>query len=195
MSPDAATQDDPLADYVPVARARPNRTGWTADRQRQFLTALAESGCISEACHQAGITARSAYRLRAHPAGTAFAAAWDQALRFASSRLLTLAYERAVRGAVREQWRDDKLVSETREPSDKLLIFLLDRLAPWTDAPTTRWAQLTSTAASAGGALPGTLTDLADADVPAEPLFASDYEAQPIEHGHDRVAGPATDEA
>lgn len=47
LPPDAAA---PLADYVPVVLRRMRHDGWTAERQRTFLTALAETGCISESC-------------------------------------------------------------------------------------------------------------------------------------------------
>ncbi|MCW4461959.1 hypothetical protein OK349_09595 [Sphingomonas sp. BT-65] len=67
---------DPLADYTPVT-LRARHDGWTAERQRSFLRALADTGCISEAAHITGITPRSAYRLRHHPNGRAFSVAWD----------------------------------------------------------------------------------------------------------------------
>ena len=95
-----------LATYSPVALA-PRRDGWTAERQRTFLTALAETGSISLACTEAGISARSADRLRARPEATAFADAWEQALKLATIRLVTIAYERRARHGARtvEEWR------------------------------------------------------------------------------------------
>ena len=96
-----------LADYRPVKLAK-RSNGWTAERQRKFLTVLAETGCISEACTQAGVSSRSAYRLRQRTDAQSFARAWDQALRLATVRLTTIAFERAVRGTTREIWRDDQ---------------------------------------------------------------------------------------
>lgn len=178
--PTAAAEDDgPDADYQPVTLRRRRHDGWTADRQRCFLTTLAETGCISEACIKAGITARSAYRLRAHPDGARFAQAWDRALRFATARLLTLAYERAIRGGIRELWRDGKLVAETRQPSDRLLTFLLGGLAPWNGEPTTRWARLGAMAGQAATDLAPMLDALGDSEVPAEMLAAIDLEPRP----------------
>nr|MBA3243033.1 hypothetical protein [Acidobacteriota bacterium] len=66
------------ASFEPAA-IRTRQDGWTADRQRNFIAALAETGCVSEACAEVGITARSAYRLREHPLAAAFRAAWDHA--------------------------------------------------------------------------------------------------------------------
>lgn len=169
-----------LASYVPVPQQRRSANGWTAERQRLFLTALAETGCISEACATAGITARSAFRLRASAKGARFAAAWDQALRTATAKLLTLAYERAIRGSVKELWRDGKLIAESRAPSDKLLSLLLTSLAPYNDGDATRWARLDGAAASAGQRLAPALAALEDSDVAADPLTAADFLVPPV---------------
>ena len=63
-----------LADYRPVPQTRVRHDGWTAERQRTFLTVLAETGCISDACCLAGVSSRSAYRLRQRPDAAHFAA-------------------------------------------------------------------------------------------------------------------------
>lgn len=51
--------------------------GWTAERQMIFIERLAETGTVHAASKSSGLTARSAYRLRARSAR--FAAAWDAA--------------------------------------------------------------------------------------------------------------------
>lgn len=178
------TEAEPLPDYIPIA-LRPRHDGWTAERQRKFLLTLAESGSITEACHQAGITARSAYRLRHHPDGAQFAEAWDKALRAAAGRLVSLAFERAVRGSYRELWRDGRLVAQSRQPSDKLLMFLIDRHAPFNHGDGTRWARLHAMSAEAGRALGPLVETLADSDLPADRLAASDYAAAAPLTGHD----------
>ncbi|RYD57241.1 MAG: hypothetical protein EOP60_04385 [Sphingomonadales bacterium] len=186
IAPDAA---DAL-DYTPVTLARTRHDGWTAERQRIFLCTLAETGCISEACHQAGINARSAYRLRRHPEGERFATAWDLALRQATAKLMTLAFERAVRGSVRELWRDDQLVAEARQPSDRMLTYLLSHLAPANAAETTRWAMLQTMADEAGRAFTPLVDALEDCEVAAEGLTLEDYAASRPLHGHEPLRGP-----
>lgn len=69
-----------LADYRPVTGQRTRHDGWTAERQRIFLTVLAETGCISEACTNAGVSSRSAYRLRQRADAAAFANECSSAL-------------------------------------------------------------------------------------------------------------------
>lgn len=176
----AATEDAPLAHYRPVVLA-PRHDGWTAARQRRFLVALAETGSISLASAEAGISARSAYRLRARPEATAFARGWDQALKLATIRLTTLAFERATRGTVREIWKDDHLVGSTRTPNDKLLMFLLQHLLPAGKAGD-RWAGMQAMLASAGTAFPASLDALEDNPAELLPVQRGDFFDAPPGH-------------
>lgn len=178
---DADTRDDPafLADYDP-APTRARRDGWTAERQRTFLTVLAETGCVSEACNHAGVSSRSAYRLRQHPAAAAaFAAGWDQALRLATLRLTTVAYERAIRGTVREFWRDGERVAETRTPSDRLLIFLLTHLLPRGGEAPSRMDGFDRALAEVRAGFPDALGRLTDQEVDMVPLESRDFFGTP----------------
>lgn len=165
-------------DYEPV-QLRTRHDGWTAERQRQFLKALSETGCISEAVVYCGLTPRSAYRLRNHPQGKAFARAWDEALRLGTGKLMTLAFERAIRGPVRETWRDGKLIRESRAPSERMLTYLLSNLLPWNHEETTRWGQLDAMAGAAAPRFEAQLAGLTDLDVPADELSSVDYEPAP----------------
>lgn len=162
-----------LADYRPV-RIRARHDGWTADRQRKFLTVLAETGSISEACIHAGVSSRSAYRLRQRPDAAAFARAWDEALRLATLRLTTIAFERAVKGTVREIWRDGECVSEMRAPSDKLLMFLLSNLLHRSGVPS-RLDAFDATVAEIGARFPQSLAALGDHDMEMVPIEHRDF--------------------
>jgi hypothetical protein len=115
-------------DGVPLEESRKRLAGWSAERQRLFLTSLAETGSVHLAAAAARLSARSAYRLRAR--SPAFAAAWDVADRLAVGRLSALAFDRAINGRVEQVWSDGVLVAEKRLPSDRLLMWLLARLDP-----------------------------------------------------------------
>jgi len=167
------TEPAQLADYRPVT-VRARHDGWTAERQRTFLTLLAETGSISEACIHAGVSSRSAYKLRQRPDATAFAKAWGEALRLATLRLTTIAFERAVKGTVREFWREGTCVAETRSPSDKLLMFLLSNLLPRADAPS-RLDTFDGTVAEIGARFPASLAALADHDMEMVPIESRDF--------------------
>ena len=169
---------DPLADpsdFTP-ARLRPRRDGWSAQRQRIFIETLAETGCVSDACVAAGVTPRSAYSLRRHAKAKGFAEAWDRALMLATGRLVSIAFDRAVKGSIRELWKNGECVGEVRAPSDKLLMFLLSKL----DAR--RFGSLAGLnvatedpLALARRALPLLVDGLSDVDLDADPLAPADY--------------------
>lgn len=196
MKHDHPTPDptDPLATYTPVT-LRERHDGWTAERQRAFLRALADTGCISEAAHATGITPRSAYRLRNHPQGQAFAMAWAQALQLAAARLMTTAYERALKGGIREMWKDGKVVAEVREPSDRLLVWLLNRFVASGFADTgDHWRSVMHWSASGRAGFDATLAGLADSDLPADPLTPLHYQAPSLADGREPLAPPADED-
>jgi len=100
-----------------------------------FVATLANTGSVAEAARTAGITTRSAYRLRNDPRGAAFARAWEAALMTAASRLTAVAFDRAITGSPRRLWRDGELVATQTVPSDQMLMFLLRHLQPRLFAP------------------------------------------------------------
>jgi hypothetical protein len=56
---------------------RARHDGWTPDKQHDFIAALAESGCVTEACAAVRMSPKSAYRLRARPDASVFRQAWE----------------------------------------------------------------------------------------------------------------------
>ncbi|MEO6436638.1 MAG: hypothetical protein ABIP55_12880 [Tepidisphaeraceae bacterium] len=173
---------DPLAFEPATLKAR--HDGWTAGRQRAFIAALAETGCVSEACAEVGITPRSAYRLREHAAAAGFRAAWGHAESMATARLTALAFERAVHGSVERIYRDGVLVEERRKPSDKLLMWLLSHRDPvgfgWLERPPREAPDASFyPLQSARSEMPHLLEQLSDIDpaaCPAEPVAGSDVD-------------------
>ena len=158
---------------------RRRRDGWTAERQRLFLSVLAQTGSIAHAAEAADITPRSAYRLRNHPKGAAFAAAMDKALLTGAKRLLAVALERAVTGTPRQVWRGGRLVASMSIPSDRMLMFLLRNLMPDLFGrggdPAGRAAAVAGLQAGFGEALAA----LTDTDVDADLLDIDDYRDHP----------------
>jgi hypothetical protein len=115
-------------DGVDLSDSRNRLAGWSADRQRIFLSALAETGSVHLASNHARLSARSAYRLRTR--SPAFASAWDAALQLSVGRLSAIAFDRAIHGRVEQVYRDGELIAERRVPNDRLLTWLLARLDP-----------------------------------------------------------------
>jgi hypothetical protein len=167
----------PTEPYAAVELRR-RRDGWTAERQRLFLGTLANTGSVAHAAEAADITPRSAYRLRNHPKGAAFARAWDAATMKAAQRLTAIAFERAITGTPRPIWRDGRIVAETSVPSDRLLMFLLRHLNPalFAEADPAARAVIIDTAQAAFAPAMAALTNT---DVEADLLDVDDYRPHP----------------
>ena len=164
----SAAPADTIADFEPA-------------RQRLFITTLAETGCISDACAAAGITPKSAYRLRAHPKAAAFVEAWDRALLAATGRLASIAFDRAIKGSTREYWKDGECVAEVRTPSDRLLMFLLGKLdARRFGAFAGMTVASPDPLVAARHGLATALDRLVDIDCPVEPLDEVHYQPMPL---------------
>ena len=92
-----AGDDDPLV-FIPVPSARNRRDGWTPERQRQFISALAAMGTVGYAARAVGMSAVSAYKLLKRPGAESFADAWDRAISAGRARMFDYAIERALNG-------------------------------------------------------------------------------------------------
>jgi hypothetical protein len=145
-------------DPVPSRKTK----GWTAERQRTFIQALAETGSVHLAPRAAVISARSAYRLRVR--SQPFARAWDMAQQLAVGRLSALAFDRAIHGRVEQVYSQGDLMAEKRVPSDRLLMWLLARLDPHRFGDTAPERNPQDSAAASFPALLSTLADVGNED-------------------------------
>lgn len=107
------------------ARPRPRFDGWTPNRQTEFIQALAESGCVEEACRAVGMSAQSAYALRARADAVSFRNAWDTALDYAIRRLSDAALSRAINGVPIGVFFQGEQIGEKRYYDERLAMFLL----------------------------------------------------------------------
>lgn len=148
-------------DGIPLEHSRNRLAGWSAERQRMFLAALAETGSVHLASNAARLSARSAYMLRAR--SPAFARGWNAAQQLAVGRLSALAFDRAINGRVEQVYQGGDLVGERRVPNDRLLTWLLARLDPKRFA--LPWEQRgdADPQADAVDSFPALLAELADA--------------------------------
>ncbi len=116
--------------WLPVRR-KPRKDGWTPQRQRDFIAALAQSGSIEFACMQVDMSKSSAHRLRRSPGGEQFSAAWDVALQHAARVLLDAAFERAFNGSTEPVFdRDGNRTGTRYRQNDRLMMFLLRAYLP-----------------------------------------------------------------
>ncbi|MFN7398612.1 MAG: hypothetical protein ACK5SX_05995, partial [Sandaracinobacter sp.] len=112
------------------APTRKHIAGWTIEKQFAFLRHLAAYGSVAAAARSVGMSEASAWRLRARPGADSFCRAWDTALQAAGAHLLGVALDRALNGSTRQYWKNGELVGEQVAPSDKLLMWAVDRLRP-----------------------------------------------------------------
>ena len=124
--PPAAPPERPteIAEFEPDY-VRLRRDGWTAERQRAFIDALAEGGCVAEACRAVGLSTQSAYKLRRTVEAEAFRLAWDAALDYAIRRLSDAVIGRAINGVAVPHYYKGELVGEHRRYDERLAMYLL----------------------------------------------------------------------
>lgn len=89
---------DQLPAFEPVPRKCNRHDGWTPERQRGFIEALADTGSVEAACRAVNMTAVGAYHLRRQPGAASFRAAWLAALDCGVTMLEDKVMERAIHG-------------------------------------------------------------------------------------------------
>jgi hypothetical protein len=132
MSPDAAPSPPASAailDFAPVPVA-PRADGWTAEKQRAFIEALADTGSVPLAAKSVGMGVEGAYRLRRRADASAFAAAWDAAYGVMTQRLTDAAFARAIHGVANPVFFQGEMVGERVQYDERLTRFLLERHDP-----------------------------------------------------------------
>lgn len=131
-SPDIAAHapgDDAPRAFAPVPLDRNRRDGWTPWAQHAFIRALAAMGAVGPAARAVGLSRASAYKLRARPGATAFAAAWDRALADGRARIFDVAMDRAIHGVTTVTVRRGGSIDVTGGP-DMTLVRTALREAP-----------------------------------------------------------------
>ena len=114
-----------LTQFAPVPRHYNRHDGWTAERQRGFIEALADTGSVKAAAHAVNMAPEGAYQLRRHPEGREFRKAWEAALKCGIQRLEDVAMDRALNGVEMPVYYHGELIGTHRKYNDRLLMFLL----------------------------------------------------------------------
>ena len=113
-----------LAEFEAVPR-RFRHDGWTPERQKAFIEALADTGCVSRAAAMVNMAQANCYTLRRARGAEGFRRAWDAALDFGLARLKDIAFERAIEGEQVPVFAAGKLMGYRRKTNDALLMFCL----------------------------------------------------------------------
>ncbi len=113
-----------LTGFTPVPR-RYRHDGWTPARQKAFIEALADTGCIERAARMTNMSSENAYVLRRSPGAEEFRRAWEAALDFGVLRMKDIAFERSIEGQLVPVFVAGKLMGFRRKRNDALLMFCL----------------------------------------------------------------------
>jgi hypothetical protein len=113
-----------LPDFVAVLRKH-RHDGWTPERQKAFIEALADTGSVTRAAAQVNMAQANCYALRRAPGAEDFRRAWEAALDFGVARLKDIAFERAIEGQLVPVFVAGKLMGFRRKRNDHLLMFCL----------------------------------------------------------------------
>ncbi len=137
--PDA---DDPLLSFAPVPHVHPRRNSITADKQREFIAALAATGIVTQAAKAIGKSLEALYKLRQRPGAEGFREAWDMALDRGVSRLEDCALARAIEGEERPIVSSGELLGWYRKHDNSLVQFFLRQRRPERYGSTGRFEDL-----------------------------------------------------
>lgn len=116
--------------FTPVPRHFNRHDGWTPERQRRFIEALADTGSVKAAAHAVNMSAEGAYLLRRHAEAESFRMAWEAALALGVQQLEDIAMERALHGTEVPVYSYGRLIGTRVVHNDRLLMFLLRNRAP-----------------------------------------------------------------
>lgn len=123
-------QGGELPAFTPVPRKCPRHDGWTPQRQREFIEALADTGSVEAAARAADMSSEGAYNLRRQPGAASFRAAWEAALALGIQRIEDVAMDRALNGTEEPVYSYGKLIGTRIKHNDRLLMFMLRNRAP-----------------------------------------------------------------
>ena len=119
-----AAEGHALPTFEPVPR-KFRHDGWTPDRQRAFIAALADTGSVKRAAMHVNMSPEGAYYLRRQRGSESFRRAWEAALDFGVQRLKDEAFDRALNGQLSPVFVGGKLKGFRRVKNDRLLMFCL----------------------------------------------------------------------
>ncbi len=124
----------PSTTTLPALADRAQRyDGWTPDRQRTFLEAIAEGHTVVTACIKVGMAASSAYALRRRAAGTGFALGWRAANLLGRDKVADTLLARAIDGQVETVTRQNGDTVTRHRFDNRLASTMLARLDRFAD--------------------------------------------------------------
>ena len=128
----AAQTSHPRPDPTPKNQ---RHDGWTPERQRTFLEAIADGYSTETACRVAGMSSSAAYAFKKRAAGQAFALGWRAAALLGRDRIADTMLARAIDGYTETVTRPNGDVIERHRFNNRLATSMLARLDRQAEAP------------------------------------------------------------
>lgn len=118
-----------VLEFDPVS-TRHRIDGWSPEKQREYVEALADTGVARYAAARVGMTEQSANRLRRRADGRSFDLACRAAQQIGARNLVSIACTRAIEGTMRKRyWRGEE-IGEERVYDNRLLVALITKVLP-----------------------------------------------------------------
>lgn len=115
--------------FDPV-KLRQRHGGFSPEKQREYVEALADTGIAREAAARVGLSEQAINRIRRRADAVSLDRACDAAHRFGARRLRSVAYERAIEGVLKDRYYRGELVGRERVYDNRLLTYLLGKAEP-----------------------------------------------------------------
>lgn len=117
--------DVPLPAFAPVPLSRSRHDGWTPERQRAFIAALARTGVVAAAARAVGMGVTSAYNLRRRAGAESFSRAWTIVETEARERAFELVVDQAINGTTRPRFYGGRFTGTSHRYETRLALAAL----------------------------------------------------------------------
>jgi hypothetical protein len=118
-------------EFTPVPRRyHANKNSITADKQRAFILALAQTGSVALASKVIGNAGGSLYSLKLAAGAESFAAAWDKAIHRGAGQILDILVDHAINGAPEYIYKEGVLVAERRVFNYRMMMWIVAHHMP-----------------------------------------------------------------
>ncbi|HEX8226103.1 MAG TPA: hypothetical protein VF605_20035 [Allosphingosinicella sp.] len=102
--------------------------GFTPEKQRAYVEALADCGIAREAAARVGLTEQAINRARRRSDARSFDDACEAAHLFGARRIRSTVWERAIEGTVKGRYYHGELIAEERVHDNRLLTYLYGKV-------------------------------------------------------------------
>ena len=117
--------------FTPVVRRyHANKNSITADKQRAFIKALAETGSVTIAAKVIGNSPTSLYSLKLVSGAESFGAAWDKAIHRGARQILDILVDHAINGTPEYIYKDGEIVAERRVFNYRMMMWIVAHHMP-----------------------------------------------------------------